>query len=212
MLGERLKELRESKKLTQQEMADLLGIARGTYAHYEINRREPDNATLIKLSTFFKVSLDHLLGQDNIYDVGHIIAEEREEQGLSVKELAESVGISEIELYRHEQNDEPLTEDLAEKIAKTLGMSFVELRDKYNLYVGDIHPEFDGDVNKQIAFDKARDQDALNEPYPPLPRENFEITPADIELLRKIKSLPPEKRKAIEILAGPDEQAAGLGK
>ena len=32
-----------------------------------------------------------------------------------------------------------------------------------------------------------------------------------IELARKLKNLPPEKRKAIEILAGDDEQATGLG-
>lgn len=63
MLGERLKQLRESKKLTQQEMADTLGIARGTYAHYEISRREPDNATLGRLASFFCVTTDYLLGR-----------------------------------------------------------------------------------------------------------------------------------------------------
>lgn len=63
MLGEHLKQLRENKKLTQQEMADKLGIARGTYAHYEINRREPDNATLARLADFFGVTTDELLGR-----------------------------------------------------------------------------------------------------------------------------------------------------
>ncbi|EAX47536.1 putative prophage repressor [Thermosinus carboxydivorans Nor1] len=64
MLGERLKSLREQKGITQQEMADILGIARGTYAHYEIDRREPDNATLSRLADFFGVSVDYLLGRD----------------------------------------------------------------------------------------------------------------------------------------------------
>jgi transcriptional regulator with XRE-family HTH domain len=64
MLGERLKELREGKELTQQEMADMLGISRGTYAHYEINRREPDDATKIRLADFFNVTLDYLLGRE----------------------------------------------------------------------------------------------------------------------------------------------------
>ena len=61
MLGDKLKELRESKKITQQDMANVLGIARGTYAHYEINRREPDNDTLKKIANYFNVSTDYLL-------------------------------------------------------------------------------------------------------------------------------------------------------
>ena len=66
MLSERLKKLRELKKITQQEMADQLGIARGTYAHYEIDRREPDNSTLSRLADFFGVSTDYLLGRSDI--------------------------------------------------------------------------------------------------------------------------------------------------
>jgi transcriptional regulator with XRE-family HTH domain len=61
MLGDRLKQLRESKNLTQQEMADKIGLARGTYAHYEIDRREPDNATIGRLADFFGVTTDYLL-------------------------------------------------------------------------------------------------------------------------------------------------------
>jgi len=63
LIGERLKSLRIEQKKTQQEMADTFGIARGTYAHYEINRREPDNATLTKLADYFNVTTDYLLGR-----------------------------------------------------------------------------------------------------------------------------------------------------
>ncbi|EWH21213.1 MULTISPECIES: helix-turn-helix domain-containing protein [Bacillus] len=61
MLGDRLKELRESKKLTQEQVAKFLGTTRGTYAHYEINKRKPDYDTLIKLADFFGVTTDYLL-------------------------------------------------------------------------------------------------------------------------------------------------------
>lgn len=37
------------------------------------------------------------------------------------------------------------------------------------------------------------------------------VSPEDLALLEKWKNLPPEKRKAIEILTGPDEQAAEVG-
>ncbi len=63
MLGDRLSAMRAKNRWTQQDVANKVGISRGTYAHYEINKREPDNATLIKLATLFEVSLDYLLGR-----------------------------------------------------------------------------------------------------------------------------------------------------
>ena len=62
MIGDRLKKLRQQKKLTQTEFANKIGISRGTYAHYEINKRQPDYETLIKIASFFNVSTDFLLG------------------------------------------------------------------------------------------------------------------------------------------------------
>lgn len=63
MLGENLKILRQNKKMTQQDVSDALNIPRGTYAHYEIDKREPDNATLVLLANFFGVTTDYLLGR-----------------------------------------------------------------------------------------------------------------------------------------------------
>ncbi|MEZ2733742.1 helix-turn-helix transcriptional regulator [Aneurinibacillus aneurinilyticus] len=65
LFGTRLKELRQRKQLTQEETAKLLNISRGTYAHYEIDKRQPDFATLQKLADFFDVSIDYLLGRVN---------------------------------------------------------------------------------------------------------------------------------------------------
>lgn len=62
MLGERLRRLRTQKKLTQTEFANKIGITRGTYAHYEINKRQPDYETLVKIAEFYNVSTDYLLG------------------------------------------------------------------------------------------------------------------------------------------------------
>ena len=68
MIGDMLKQLRKNNKQTQQDLADFLGISRGTYAHYEINRREPDAATLIKLADYFHVSVDVLLSHKPVCD------------------------------------------------------------------------------------------------------------------------------------------------
>lgn len=64
LLGERLIELRNRRKLTQQEIANKMHLSRSTYAQYEINRRVPEYLTLEKLADFFEVSIDYLVGRE----------------------------------------------------------------------------------------------------------------------------------------------------
>jgi len=63
MFGYRLKSLRNNISKTQEEMATYLGITRGAYSHFETERNEPDYETLKKLSEYFQVSTDYLLGR-----------------------------------------------------------------------------------------------------------------------------------------------------
>lgn len=60
--GTRLKALRESKKITQQDLADLMGLSRATIAGYETSGKQPDQEKTIWLAKYFKVSTDYLLG------------------------------------------------------------------------------------------------------------------------------------------------------
>lgn len=62
--GKRLKELRERKKLSQQQLADSLNINRSTYERYELAQTQPDFETLQKLADFYEVSTDYLLGRE----------------------------------------------------------------------------------------------------------------------------------------------------
>lgn len=62
-LGKRLKELREEKDKTQQEIADILGVGRATIAGYETKGKQPDHSKLKQLADYFGVSLDYLLGR-----------------------------------------------------------------------------------------------------------------------------------------------------
>jgi transcriptional regulator with XRE-family HTH domain len=61
-MGERLRELRLRRKISQEEVARHIGITRSAYSHYEINNRQPVYETLIKLAAFFDVSLDYIIG------------------------------------------------------------------------------------------------------------------------------------------------------
>ncbi|MEG6584819.1 helix-turn-helix domain-containing protein [Dendrosporobacter sp. 1207_IL3150] len=59
-LGDKIKQLRND--LTQEELASLLKVDRSTLASWEVNRREPDIATLCRIASMFNVSVDWLVG------------------------------------------------------------------------------------------------------------------------------------------------------
>ena len=59
----RLKELRESKGLTQKEVAKVIGYTQLSYARYENGKREPDISTLCKLANYFNVTVDYLISR-----------------------------------------------------------------------------------------------------------------------------------------------------
>lgn len=61
MYFKRIKELRLSNKLTQQQIADTLNCQREVYRRYEVGIREIPVSYAITLSKFYKVSLDYLL-------------------------------------------------------------------------------------------------------------------------------------------------------
>lgn len=56
-----LKNLREAKNITQEQLADYLQVSRPTIAGYETKSRQPDFEKLEKISDFFQVSIDYLL-------------------------------------------------------------------------------------------------------------------------------------------------------
>lgn len=63
---ERIKELRIAKKWTQQEVADRLGVNKQTISQYERGVREPQIETLEAIADIFNVSLNYLVGKDNL--------------------------------------------------------------------------------------------------------------------------------------------------
>lgn len=62
IFAKRLKELREEKGLSQTQMADALGVSRGSISYYENGERTPDIGFLAQVKEYFRVELDYLLG------------------------------------------------------------------------------------------------------------------------------------------------------
>lgn len=62
-INDKLRQLRLSKNLTQEEIANVINIKQSSYSSYEIGRREPDLETLVKIADLYKISVDQLLGR-----------------------------------------------------------------------------------------------------------------------------------------------------
>lgn len=60
--GETLKKLRLRENLTQQQLADRLGVTKSVVSYYELQERYPSPEVLVKLAATFHVSTDYLLG------------------------------------------------------------------------------------------------------------------------------------------------------
>ena len=61
MLAQNLKYLRSKNKLSQQDLADAMTLPRTTLGDYERGKTEPNIATLIKFSDYFKLKIDDLV-------------------------------------------------------------------------------------------------------------------------------------------------------
>ncbi len=61
----RLRALREDRDMTQTALARLLGMSQTGYSKYETGENDIPTAILIRLSRFYEVSIDYLLGESD---------------------------------------------------------------------------------------------------------------------------------------------------
>ena len=59
----RLRDLREDNDLSQKELANIIGMSQTGYSKYETGENDIPTIILIKLSRFYGVSIDYLLGE-----------------------------------------------------------------------------------------------------------------------------------------------------
>lgn len=59
---QRIRDLREDRNLKQRQIADYLNCSQQVYSNYELGQRDIPTDILIKLSEFYGVSIDYLLG------------------------------------------------------------------------------------------------------------------------------------------------------
>lgn len=102
----RIREQREKRGISQNEMAIILNIKETAYQHYEYGRVKPKVETLTKMAEFFEVSTDFLLGltdnnetkrskfEDNIKkSISTILRAERKKIGITQKQMADQLNL-----------------------------------------------------------------------------------------------------------------------
>jgi transcriptional regulator with XRE-family HTH domain len=79
--SEKLRQLREEKHLTQEQVARELGVSRQAISNWENNKNLPDLETVIRLSRFYSVTLDELMlgGSEPMNDITEKLIEDGSE-------------------------------------------------------------------------------------------------------------------------------------
>lgn len=63
-IGKRIKDARQKNNITQESLAEQLGISRQTVSSWETGKSYPDIVSVIKMSDIFNISLDKMLKED----------------------------------------------------------------------------------------------------------------------------------------------------
>ena len=64
-MGERIKQLRKEKGMTQTDLAQILNVTKGTVSTWETNSRVPGFDTMNALSDLFEKSIDYIMGRSD---------------------------------------------------------------------------------------------------------------------------------------------------
>lgn len=62
---QRIRDLREDRDMKQRQLAEYLNCSQQVYSNYELGQRDIPTDVLIRLSEFYNVSVDYILGLTN---------------------------------------------------------------------------------------------------------------------------------------------------
>lgn len=181
----RIAELRKEQKLSQKRLGNIIGVAQNTICNWEAGNREPDLDSIKRLANFFRVSLDYLLGKSNFrnafakidnwgipgsdfngpFDFGKLARQEREEQGITLAEMAAELGLTVQDVADCEDGVLPINLELAGKMAAFLGTDVSQMLFDNGLYTEEVPEEYHDRVDEWERLRDAVDQEAQAEMY-----------------------------------------------
>ncbi|MCS6130856.1 XRE family transcriptional regulator [Clostridium botulinum] len=136
-VGNNIKKYRKSKKLTQQQLAELVGISQNSVRRYELGQREPNYDMLKRIAQALNISFSDLTkeepaGTNDIlnrkipFNLGENIQLNREEQNISRKQFANELGVSVEDVIKFETIPKSVSIDMLNKICNILNITNTE--------------------------------------------------------------------------------------
>lgn len=65
MIGQRIRDLKKQKRMSQTELAKSAGVSQTTVTAWETGKAEPSSSAVARLADIFNVTTDYLLGRPN---------------------------------------------------------------------------------------------------------------------------------------------------
>lgn len=125
--------LRKKKNLTQDAVAEYLGLTPQAIGLYEKGDREPILSNLIKISRYFEVSIDDLLLVD-MKPSGHLLSANirylRKSNGFTQKEFASLLNVEVPAISKYENGSTSLSVDKLLNVSEFFGISVDDLLKK----------------------------------------------------------------------------------
>lgn len=106
MLGNNIKELRKSKRMTQKDLAEVMNVSQQTIGAWETERAVPGADTLNDLADYFNVTTDYLLGRP----------EEKKEKDSNSVDLADMDALLTYQGKQIPDQDRELINDLLKRL------------------------------------------------------------------------------------------------
>lgn len=106
MIGQRIRDLRKQKKMSQSELAKIIGVTQTTITAWETGKAEPSSSAVANLADYFNVTTDYLLGRP----------EEKKEKDSNSVDLADMDALLTYQGKQIPDQDRELINDLLKRL------------------------------------------------------------------------------------------------
>lgn len=106
MIGQRIRDLRKQKKMSQSELAKIIGVTQTTITAWETGKAEPSSSAVANLADYFGVTTDYLLGRP----------EEKKEKDSNSVDLADMDALLTYQGKQIPDQDRELINDLLKRL------------------------------------------------------------------------------------------------
>ncbi|WP_027826369.1 helix-turn-helix domain-containing protein [Ligilactobacillus saerimneri] len=106
MIGQRIRDLRKQKKMSQSELAKIIGVTQTTITAWETGKAEPASSAVANLADYFGVTTDYLLGRP----------EEKKEKDSNSVDLADMDALLTYQGKQIPDQDRELINDLLKRL------------------------------------------------------------------------------------------------